>query len=60
MENIQEPSDHIPAVLERVKAEYMSKTYHVSSWSDPMEFLELVGRRTGKLLKVSSGCVYAQ
>ena len=53
MENIQEPSDHIQAVLERVKPEYISKTYQVESWSDAADFMEQVARRMGRLLKVS-------
>ena len=29
MENIKTPDDHVPAVLERVKKEYLQKTYNV-------------------------------
>lgn len=53
VENIQEPSDHIEAVLGRVKPEYISKTYQVESWSDSADFMEQVARRMGRLLKVS-------
>ena len=52
MENVKEPSDYIGAVLERVKAEYLTKTYKVSSWTDATDFLEQVAQRSGKLLKV--------
>lgn len=52
MENIQEPATHVVAVLERVKAEYISKTYRVDSWSDAADFMEKVAQRMGRLLKV--------
>ena len=52
MENIQEPSLHIPAVLERVKHEYIAKMYQVESWSDSDDFMEQVAKRMGRLLKV--------
>ncbi|XP_035207358.1 nucleolar GTP-binding protein 2-like [Stegodyphus dumicola] len=51
VENIQTPEDHIPEVLERVKKEYLQKTYKVESWTDPVDFLEQYARRSGKLLK---------
>jgi nuclear GTP-binding protein len=54
VENIQEPSDHIAAVLERVKPEYISKTYQVESWADPADFMEQAANRMGRLLKASS------
>lgn len=52
VENVKDAACHIPAVLERVKREYIAKTYKVTSWNDPTDFLEQVAQRTGKLLKV--------
>lgn len=52
MENVDNPSDYIEAVLSRVKDEYLKKTYKLSSWSDATDFLEKLAARTGKLLKV--------
>lgn len=54
VENVKDAACHIPAVLERVKREYIAKTYKVSSWNDPTDFLEQVAQRTGKLLKVDN------
>ncbi|KAL9980799.1 hypothetical protein ACROYT_G009437 [Oculina patagonica] len=51
VENVKDAYCHIPAVLERVKREYIAKTYKVTSWNDPTDFLEQVAQRTGKLLK---------
>ena len=52
VENVKDAACHIPVVLERVKREYIAKTYKVSSWTDSTDFLEQVAQRTGKLLKV--------
>lgn len=54
MENVDNPSDYIEAVLSRVKEEYLKKTYKMSSWSDATDFLEKLAAKTGKLLKVMS------
>lgn len=52
MENIKEPTEHIPALLARVKEEYIRRTYQISSWTDPMDLLERLAQRAGRLLKV--------
>ncbi|KAI1894856.1 hypothetical protein AGOR_G00120060 [Albula goreensis] len=51
VEKIKNPEEHIGAVLERAKAEYIRKTYRVPSWSSAEDFLEKLAFRTGKLLK---------
>uniref|UniRef100_A0A672QW47 Nucleolar GTP-binding protein 2 n=1 Tax=Sinocyclocheilus grahami TaxID=75366 RepID=A0A672QW47_SINGR len=51
VEKIRNPEDHIGAVLERAKAEYIQKTYRIPSWSSAEDFLEKFAFRTGKLLK---------
>ncbi|XP_048008174.1 nucleolar GTP-binding protein 2 [Megalobrama amblycephala] len=51
VEKIRTPEDHIGAVLERAKAEYIQKTYRIPSWSSAEDFLEKLAFRTGKLLK---------
>lgn len=56
MEKIRSPEDHIGAVLERAKAEYIQKTYRIPSWSSAEDFLEKLAFRTGKLLKVWPDC----
>ena len=55
MENLKDPADYIPAVLERVKPEYMQKTYHIPTWTDATDFLEQLATRMGRLLKV---CIF--
>lgn len=51
VELVQYPQDYIPAVLERVRPEYMKKTYKIEEWTDHIDFLEKMARRSGKLLK---------
>ncbi|XP_019582112.2 nucleolar GTP-binding protein 2 [Rhinolophus sinicus] len=51
VEKIKTPEDHIGAVLERAKPDYISKTYKIESWENAEDFLEKLALRTGKLLK---------
>ncbi|XP_078423091.1 nucleolar GTP-binding protein 2 isoform X1 [Cetorhinus maximus] len=51
VEKIKCPEDHIAAVLERAKSEYISKTYKIDCWSHEVDFLEKLAFRMGKLLK---------
>ncbi len=52
VENIKDPGDHIQAVLDRVRPEYIQRTYQVSNWNDSNDFLERVATKNGRLLKV--------
>ncbi|KAM4601166.1 nucleolar GTP-binding protein 2 [Polymixia lowei] len=51
VEKIKNPEEHIGAVLERAKPEYIQKTYRIPAWSSAEDFLEKLAFRTGKLLK---------
>jgi nuclear GTP-binding protein len=51
VENVDSPSEHIPAVLARVKPEYLCQTYNLKSWKGYEDFLTQLARRGGKLLK---------
>ncbi|XP_072316935.1 nucleolar GTP-binding protein 2 isoform X2 [Eucyclogobius newberryi] len=51
VEKIKNPEEHIGAVLERAKSEYIQKTYRIPTWSSAEDFLEKMAQRTGKLLK---------
>ncbi|KAF5281246.1 hypothetical protein FQA39_LY05132 [Lamprigera yunnana] len=58
VELVKTPEDYIDAVLQRVRVEYLTKTYRVSDWKDSNEFLEKLAFRTGKLLKKGEPDVY--
>ncbi|XP_046657196.1 nucleolar GTP-binding protein 2-like [Daphnia pulicaria] len=51
VEKLKTPEDFIPAVLERVKKEYLSRVYRLNDWKDATDFLDQMARRTGRLLK---------
>jgi nuclear GTP-binding protein len=51
VENVKDPEYCIPTVLERVKKEYLIKTYKIEEWDDCDDFLEKMAERMGKLLK---------
>lgn len=51
VELVNNPEEYIGPVLERVKPEYIKKTFKIDSWTDPVDFLEQLARRSGKLLK---------
>merc|ERR1712137_441840 len=51
VENLSAPEDFIAPILERTKPEYITATYGVNSWKDPLDFLAQYAKLTGKLLK---------
>lgn len=51
IEAVPSPEDHIGAILERVKPEYIGRTYEVWRWEDSMDFLTKLALRSGKLLR---------
>lgn len=51
VENLETPAEHIPALMSRVKPEYLRKTYGLKGWKDHSDFLEQLAKRYGKLLK---------
>ena len=42
---------YIPGVLDKVKPHHMQKTYEIPQWKDYEDFLELLARKSGRLLK---------
>jgi nuclear GTP-binding protein len=51
VELVNNPEDYIEAVLERVRKDYLIKTYKVEEWTSAIDFLEKLAYRMGKLLK---------
>uniref|UniRef100_A0A182MEC6 Nucleolar GTP-binding protein 2 n=1 Tax=Anopheles culicifacies TaxID=139723 RepID=A0A182MEC6_9DIPT len=51
VELVNNPEDYIEEVLNRIRKEYIVKTYGVTEWTDHIDFLEQIARKTGKLLK---------
>lgn len=44
-------AEYIPALLERVEKKHIVKTYGISDWTHPDDFLEQLAKKSGKLLK---------
>ncbi|KAG5439321.1 hypothetical protein PCK2_000857 [Pneumocystis canis] len=52
VEKISSPEQHIQAILDRCETKHLERTYEISGWeNDSTKFLELLARKTGKLLK---------
>lgn len=51
VENVEHPEQYIAAVLDKVKPKHIEKTYDVRGYNTPTEFLELLARKGGRLLK---------
>lgn len=51
VENIKNPEDYVEPMLQRVRKEYIQKTYNIIEWTDHEDFLAQFAKRSGKLLK---------
>ncbi|KAI9835381.1 MAG: GTPase required for pre-60S ribosomal subunit nuclear export and maturation [Sclerophora amabilis] len=51
VENVQDPEQYIETVLKRCKPHHVERTYDVRGYSSATEFLELLARKGGRLLK---------
>jgi len=50
-ELIDQPEYYIQAILDKIRPEYIRKTYNVQSWTNSWDFLEQLAVKRGKLLK---------
>ena len=51
VEKLENPEQYIGAVLQKVKPQHIERTYEVKGFDTPIEFLELLARKAGRLLK---------
>ncbi|KAL7945062.1 GTP-binding protein [Trichoderma barbatum] len=51
VEKVEHPEQYIDALLSRVKQHHMEKTYDVKGWRNGTELLELLARKSGRLLR---------
>jgi len=49
--DIEDATEHVPQVLNRIKPRYLQRAYQVRSWTDSEDFLAQLARRSGKLFK---------
>ncbi|KII65767.1 Nucleolar GTP-binding protein 2 [Thelohanellus kitauei] len=53
-EYIKDPSQYIGEILNKVKSEYLTRTYGVITWTDSYDFLQKLATKSGRLLKTVS------
>ncbi|KAI9371021.1 NUC091 domain-containing protein [Aspergillus egyptiacus] len=51
VENVENPEQYIPAVLKRVQPKHLERTYGIKDPGDPIEFLSILARKGGRLLR---------
>ncbi|GEM08286.1 hypothetical protein Rt10032_c05g2303 [Rhodotorula toruloides] len=51
VEHLSDPANHIQFLLDRVRKEYLVRTYGVQEWTGAEDFLTQLARKGGKLLK---------
>ena len=51
VEQLDDPMIYIPLVVEKVKKEYLLKTYNLDNFTDTEDFLTQIAKKSGKLLK---------
>lgn len=51
VENVDNPEQYIPAVLNKTKPHHVERTYNLKGYKDHIEFLNLLARKSGKLLQ---------
>ncbi|GAA6063740.1 hypothetical protein JCM10212_000779 [Sporobolomyces blumeae] len=49
VEHLSDPASHIQFLLDRVRKEYLARTYGVPEWDNAEDFLTKLARKTGKL-----------
>ncbi|KAJ3200163.1 GTPase required for pre-60S ribosomal subunit nuclear export and maturation [Entophlyctis luteolus] len=52
VENCTQPEDHIAALLDRVRTDYIQRTYDIHEWEDHTDFLTQLAKKGGRLLKM--------
>ncbi|KAI0015414.1 nucleolar GTP-binding protein 2 [Xylariomycetidae sp. FL0641] len=51
VEKVENPEQYIPRLMEKVKQHHLERTYELKGWDDHLHFLEMLARKSGRLLK---------
>lgn len=51
VEHVTHAEQYIPGILKRCQRKHLERTYEISGWNDATEFIELLARKHGRLLK---------
>jgi len=50
-EHLENPEDYVLEILNRCKTKYVARTYKLSTWTNHIDFLEQLAKRSGRLGK---------
>lgn len=51
VENVTNAEQYIPGLLSRCQLKHLERTYEISGWDDATDFLQMLARKQGRLLK---------
>lgn len=51
VENVENPEQYIPAILKKSQQRHIERTYDIKGFTDATEFLSILARKGGRLLK---------
>ncbi|KAJ9198397.1 hypothetical protein DTO166G4_2182 [Paecilomyces variotii] len=51
VENVENPEQYIPGVLRRCQPRHIERTYEIKNYADATEFLSILARKGGRLLR---------
>jgi len=51
VENVEHPAQYVQAVLDKCQQRHIERTYEMRNWKDANDFLEILARKGGRLLK---------
>ncbi|KAI8908463.1 NUC091 domain-containing protein [Gorgonomyces haynaldii] len=51
VENITHPEEHVETMMQRVRKEYLDRTYGITEYEDHIDFLGQLAKKGGRLLK---------
>ena len=51
VEHVSHPEQYIPQLLAKCQRKHLERTYEISGWKDAEEFIELLARKSGRLLR---------
>ncbi|KAK2880135.1 GTPase required for pre-60S ribosomal subunit nuclear export and maturation [Arthroderma sp. PD_2] len=51
VENVENPEQYIPAILKKTQQRHIERTYEIKGFADATEFLSILARKGGRLLK---------
>ncbi|QPG73242.1 GTPase required for pre-60S ribosomal subunit nuclear export and maturation [Brettanomyces nanus] len=51
VEHVSHPEQYIPELMKRVEKKHLERTYELSGWKNSEDFIEMLARKSGRLLK---------